>query len=384
MIQDKDWRLINPSLNYSDYTLQYSTQFVMRAGSGFVMYLRAGNVSSGVSDIYRGTSQDGANWSIAPTPVLSTGANGTWDSSVVFSPDVVWNGTGYMMYYVGDGETNQTTYPANFRQIGVAFSSDGITWTKYAGNPVITHGPGVYDARYTRGPNVIYDNGSYKMWYFGTPPLAAFSNYTSNIDYATSADGLHWTKYAGNPVLTGFNYSGSLVAHSPSVLKVNGTYLMAFSDGFANIGYATSADGIRWNFNNGTNVLESLSGWHNGYVDFPSLVIVGNRLFLWFDGAQNMTQLPRTPYVAGIGLATCGLAVIPPPVVTVSSTTSTATVTKSVVSTLMSTSTVSSTLVVNPSAPFVQVAIAGVVGFASAMAVAVALLVLRLKGRRAP
>jgi predicted GH43/DUF377 family glycosyl hydrolase len=360
---------------------------VMKVGMEFVMYIRIAINST--DEIYRGTSTDGAAWTISPTPVLRTGPSGSWDSSVAFSPSVVWNGTGYMMYYVGSGATNSSTYPANFRQIGVAFSSDGINWTKYSGNPVITHGPGGYDARYTRGPSVIFDGGAYKMWYYGT----AQPNYTipfgASIDLATSSDGVHWTKYPGNPVFYGFRYAdNSTSSDYPSVVKVNGTYLMAFSGYSADIGYATSTDGISWSFDNQTNVLLTTSGWHTGIVSNPSVLVDKGRVLLWYDGydASNRTS----PYAAGVGFASCGVLVAAPPVMVTSVSTSTATsfvttasvVTSTSISTSIIHSTQTLTQIVNPNAPLFEVATAGVVGFAGAIAVAVVLIATRLRSKR--
>ena len=375
ILQDADWKLINPSLNYSDYTLFYVQPFVTRQGSDYVMYLTMQRNST--SGIYRGTSPDGANWNISSTPVLRTGPNGSWDGAVVFSAKVVWNGTGYLMYYVGDGG-NTTT----FRQIGAAFSSDGVHWVKSAHNPVITHGPGTYDQRYTRGPSVIFDSGTYKMWYWGTAPPNATVPFQSSIDYATSTDGVHWTKYPGNPLFLGFMYADSSTsAQLPSVVKVNGTYLMAFQGYTNDFGLATSTDGIHWKFDNQTDVLLNTSGWHSGSIGDPSLLVDGRRVLLWYDGGDNGTR--KSPYVGGIGFASCGILLAQIPVVTTTSVTSTATVTQSTVSTLISTSTVQTTAVQTVTssvgAPLTEVATAGVVGFAAAVALAVGMLLMRTR-----
>ncbi len=383
VLQDSNWQLLNATTGYHNFATQYASSSVMKQGSGFVVYV--GGQLNNTIGIFRGTSPDGRSWNVSGAPVLTTGPAGSWDQSSVFSPDVVWNGTGYMMFYTGDGATNASTYPANFRQIGVAFSSDGVSWTRFAGNPVIIHGPGSYDSRYTRAPSVLFENGVYDMWYWGTADTRSAFPFRSTVDFANSTDGVHWTKYSGSPVFTGFEYPSGTEAAWPSVIRANGTYLMAFSDSASNIGYATSHDGIAWYFNNQTNVLVTLSGWHSTAVFAPSLILDGNSLRLWYFGS-GMTN-STSPYVAGIGLATCGLLLAPPQAVVTSSTTRTATFAETSVSTSISTSivhsTVVSTLVEATSTPIVDVATAGVVGFAAATAVAVALLATRLK-RRAP
>ena len=95
------------------------------------------------------------------------------------------------MYYTGMTNTS----PAS---IGVAFSKDMVHWQKYQGNPVLTPGPGAYDNVSVKLASVIYQPPLYKMWYVGRYQ----GNYSYSIGYTTSTDGIHWTKYAGNPVIT--------------------------------------------------------------------------------------------------------------------------------------------------------------------------------------
>jgi hypothetical protein len=352
----------------------------MKQGAQYSIYVTE-DINGSVG-IYLGSSTDGRSWSIAKSPVLTAGPKGAWDGATVFTPDVVWNGTGYLMFYVGDSGTT-----TQWRQIGVAFSANGVNWTKFSGNPIITRGPGTYDIRFVRGPSVIYDGGTYKMWYQGTAPLNS-SSYIEAIDYATSTDGVHWTKYSANPVFLGYGFEISgrpfYQAYWPSVVKENGLFLMAFSDGYENLGLASSRDGITWSFDNSSTPLVSYAAWHNGFIGNPSLLLDGQRILLWYYGGDNSTQ--TSPFVTGIGFATCGLALIPSPVVTTTTAVSTATVTKNIISTSISTSTfpttLVSTLVQSSSAPLFETATAGVVGFAAAMALAVAIIALRVRSRR--
>jgi predicted GH43/DUF377 family glycosyl hydrolase len=328
VLQDSGWHPGNPGP--PGYNVRYFESSVVKQGNTFAIYV--GEIVNNTGGIFRGTSSNGVNWTMSSSPVITKGNNGSWDSQGVLFPNVVWNGTGYLMYYVGDGVTTSATFPANFRQIGVAFSADGVHWSKYAGNPVITHGPGSYDARYTRGPSVIFDNGTYKMWYAGTSAISSTTPLVTTIDYATSADGKHWTKFSGNPVFKGFNESNSTFAFWPSVVKANGTFLMAFGDGFQNIGFASSSNGISWRFDNNSNILLTWAEWHNGYVSNPSLLLDGQQLRLWYYGIDNSNQ--SLPHKEGVGFATCGILVAQHPVTT----TSTATVTTTNV--LISTTTV--------------------------------------------
>ena len=70
--------------------------------------------------------------------------------------------------------------------IGYATSPDGITWTKFNGNPL-------FDGSFTNprswtddflGPTVVYDGEQYSMWFSGFPPGFPFPG---RIGYATSS-----------------------------------------------------------------------------------------------------------------------------------------------------------------------------------------------------
>lgn len=72
-----------------------------------------------------------------------------WDYQLVASSIVKLNGS-YYLYYTGRNMPNYL--------VGVAVSADGINFTKYSGNPILSHTQqwevdGVLDA------NVINDNG---------------------------------------------------------------------------------------------------------------------------------------------------------------------------------------------------------------------------------
>ena len=220
------------------YDADYEQPSVTKQNGGYMMWVAAevGNVSG----IFTASSKDGVDWNPDSVPVLTTGANGSWDSASVYGPSVIWNGTEYLMYFSGRAGLPQT------RAIGVAFSTDNVHWREYSHNPIITGGPGIYDSFWARFPNVILDNGTYKMWYTGAYPLNYTVTGAQGIDYATSRDGLHWTKYPGNPVFIANGTEDAFGTEHPSVARINGTYLMAFDDSDDRISYAFSSDGISW------------------------------------------------------------------------------------------------------------------------------------------
>ncbi len=258
-----------------------------------------------ITGIFAATSSDGAHWSVRNLPALKPGVNGTWDSGVIYSPDVVWNGTIYLMYFVGNNGSVAS------RSIGVAFSADNINWREWPQNPVVRGGPNYYDGAYVRFPSVLFDGRVYKMWYTGHSPVnsSTVPNFFLAIDYATSPDGVHWTKYPGNPVLGGSAYWGSnnsVFFEHPSVVKINDTYLMVGDDGFQ-ISFATSKDGMNWNASRNSLLLPaSQPSWDNYSATFPSIVLTGTEILLWFTGSsQVVTPKYSVDQSNGIGLASC-------------------------------------------------------------------------------
>jgi hypothetical protein len=83
-------------------------------------------------------------------------------------------------------------------QIGYASSPDGIHWTR-ADDPVLTSGDdGDWDEFGVSEANVRLEEGQYKMWFTGWRDYW----YMAQRGYATSQDGVNWTQHNDNPVLT--------------------------------------------------------------------------------------------------------------------------------------------------------------------------------------
>ena len=245
-------------------------------------------------------STDGVHWTKGQGPVLTRGPSGSWDGGGVDGASVVWNGTDYLMYYSG---SNGTFVDG----VGLAVSKDGIAWARYPGNPVVQGTAGTFDGYFVRYPDVLLDDGQYHMWYTArsSPSL------NDSIGYATSADGLHWTRSPVNPVITAHSSDRSIYlgARYPSVAKVGSTYLMVFlltnlSD---DISYATSQDGEHWNVSDSVLLsnTNSTSDW-DFIPYYPSLIVNQSTVLLWYSGKS--TNIP--PYPA-IGFARCALVVVP-------------------------------------------------------------------------
>jgi len=256
------------------------------------------------------TSPEGIIWTKLNDPVLDGGPPGSWDVSVS-DASIIYDGTTYHMWYRGqdDGNTPLAT------RIGYATSPDGVIWTKYddpttvnppfaESDPVMNPGdPGSWDSVWILGPTVIFDGTTYHMWYMG------WDGNIPRFGYATSPDGINWTKYddpttvnppfaESDPVMNPGDPGSWDVAAvlSPSVIYDGTSYQMWYSGGDSlisglpfptesKIGYATSPNGITWTkFANPVLEAGAQGTWDGITVGDPDVIYDGTTYHMWYTG----------------------------------------------------------------------------------------------------
>ncbi len=134
------------------------------------------------------SSNDYKTWSLVQDNVLTVGGAGTWDDAAIAN-HAVWyeNGTYHILY---EARRIVTVY-----KIGYANSTDGITWTKYPDNPVIS------TTGSRNGPDSVYKIGS-TYWAF---PWGSESGYlpSQQFMYYSQNPWGPWTQTPGSPFFTG-------------------------------------------------------------------------------------------------------------------------------------------------------------------------------------
>ncbi len=188
------------------------TPAIVKCPGGYKLYYYADSHSVAFSAIGMASSTDGINFTKHPAnPVMEKGAVAGFDGFWVESPAVLYDSAAgqYEMWYSGVGYG--PGLPSGLHvSVGRATSVDGALWIKDSlHNPVLDIGPaGTFDDGWVSVPAVRKTFGQYEMWYIGSSCAdynADSTLDTSRVGLATSSDGIHWTKYAGNPVLSTYD-----------------------------------------------------------------------------------------------------------------------------------------------------------------------------------
>ncbi len=288
-------------------------------------------------------SVEGAVFAVAGQGCGGTGTS--FDTSEIFPPMVLHDtasaalpcengrtsGACYRMWYVGvDG--------SGTRRIGHALSPDGITWTRYIGTGAggSVFGPsgvaGDFDSTGVSTMVVVRDGGTFRMWYSGFGNTGAIEG----IGYATSPNGITWTRVPGTAGTAAPNRNAVLVERggsadfdqeyivAPTVIideaspatpcengRTSGRCFRMWYEGVNNvsaytfsIGHALSPDGVNWTRVAGNSGGGAVFARVNNFVDFdgnsvgvPSVVKDGALFRMWYEAKSYSTPAFSTGYV---------------------------------------------------------------------------------------
>lgn len=178
----------------------------------------------------------GETWArVSSQPVLALGPPGSCDGATISSNCVLKVGGTWYSWYTG---ISQVPYLAS---VCLATSSDGIHWEKYPHNPVLSYNPHVRtDAFMVATPQVLHEDGVFKMWYNAKGYGEGNQPGEYSICYAESLDGILWERCPRQPVLgpSGSGWDGQMVEY-PEVLNLDGTYHLWYSgNGYGKLGHA--------------------------------------------------------------------------------------------------------------------------------------------------
>jgi predicted GH43/DUF377 family glycosyl hydrolase len=227
-------------------------------------------------------SKDGIDWS-SPVIVIGPDVRSGWEDDLN-RPVVVKNGQSYQMWYTGQARGKSS--------IGYATSRDGREWHRESDLPVLSADQ-PWEKVAVMCPHVILEDGVYRMWYSGGEQFEP-----NAIGYATSNDGLKWSKHGNNPVFKpdpGLAWEKDRVT-ACQVIRRADDYLM-FYIGFrdqdhAQIGIARSKDGITdWQRHRDNPVISpGKEKWDHDAVYKPYAIFDGRKWLLWYNGRRGGTE----------------------------------------------------------------------------------------------
>jgi len=222
-------------------------------------------------------SKDGIHWS--DPRILIDPAKTGWEDDIN-RPAVVKHGGLYHMWYTGQFNGHSS--------IGYALSKDGLQWQRRE-KPVL-EAEQVWEKVALMCPSVLWDEKShlFRMWFSGGEQYEPDA-----IGYATSPDGIHWTKNDG-PIFQADpkNRWEQYKVTACQVLPWNGWYYM-FYIGFrdidhAQIGIARSRDGVTdWERMKDNPIISpTVDGWDADacYKPFAIFDKKSNQWLLWYNG----------------------------------------------------------------------------------------------------
>jgi predicted GH43/DUF377 family glycosyl hydrolase len=224
-------------------------------------------------------SKNGTTWS-EPKIVLSPIDN-DWEHDLN-RPGIVLKDGVYHMWYTGQANGQS--------KLGYAVSKDGLVWERQSPTPVLVSEES-WEKVAVMCPHVEWDMAEklFKMWYSGG------EQYEPNaIGYATSPDGLKWTKYNDNPIFFADKQT-KWEQHKVTacqVVKHDGWYVMFYigfeNEDLARIGIARSKDGITDWQRHPSNpiVFPERDKWDHDacYKPFVLYDAAGKKWRLWYNG----------------------------------------------------------------------------------------------------
>jgi sucrose-6-phosphate hydrolase SacC (GH32 family) len=232
---------------------------------------------------YSSVQQDGI-WTkqgvIFPATAAQLASGGNFGTGVSGPQGVIFQGNAQILA----GNVYKCWFTdAAINGVGYAESSDGITWTRYSSNPVISG--------YANGI-IFYNAGTFYSWGQKTSELASGHPYMH-----TSSDGINWSA----ATLTNLPNGGTIpsVYYCAIADYVSGTFYMLIgalngTNSTPNTYLATSTDGVTWAMQNSSNpVLANVFG-------LVQIVKLGTTYYMWGlanqPGQGNVTAAGFDPF----------------------------------------------------------------------------------------
>lgn len=219
---------------------------------------------------------------ISTEPILTKGETGTFDDSGVSFSCILNTHKKKYLYYLGWNILKTVPWK---NTIGLAIEDSDGNFQRYSKAPVLgIHDIDPFTLTY---PFVMYDEGTYKMWYgtslFWGPKV---EDTVHIIRYATSSDGIHWRRYNIECIKPENPKEFAIV--KPFVIKEHDLYKMWYSYRIGEkykMGYAESFTGMKWERKDDlVGIAPSKEGWDSDMVCYPSILDFKDNRYMFYNG----------------------------------------------------------------------------------------------------
>ena len=226
--------------------------------------------------------------SLVTQPVVDIGATGYFDDNGIIPSDILQVGSLIYLYTIGFSVKNKLIFDA---ATGLAISDDGGRSFRKINGPVLDRG--VDDPCFAASPTVLRDGDVWRMWYVSCDHWKAEGDgfrHFYNIKHRFSSDGVYWEPRA--TVCIDYANEYEYAISRPTVIRSpQGGYRMWYSFraqqsiSTYRIGYAESADGLKWKrMDDLAGIDISDGGWDSEMICYPRVFEHKGCLYMLYNG----------------------------------------------------------------------------------------------------
>jgi beta-1,2-mannobiose phosphorylase / 1,2-beta-oligomannan phosphorylase len=155
------------------------------------------------------------------------------------------------------------------------FPKELVDWVPHEGNPLFAGtGQDTWDREIRERGFILREGDAWRLWFTG---YDSAKSEVKSLGYATSPDGVRWTRHPGNPVFD------RLWTEDVFVLKHEGIYQM-FAEGTNDVAHRlTSTDGLRWEDQGSLDVRTRSGASLSGAYGTPTVWFEGGTFHLFYE-----------------------------------------------------------------------------------------------------